>query len=63
MAEESKASRELWDAAVACFDDCQGMVLNSIEESDRYWEFADQAMRILGAAIGEAPLRKVPTND
>ncbi len=30
------AQQEMYDAIVTCFDDCQGMVRYSTEESDRY---------------------------
>jgi hypothetical protein len=51
------AQREMYDAIVTCFDTCQGMVRYSTEESDRYWELAEDLMAMLGKSIGQPVLR------
>ena len=56
---QTDVRNEMFDAVVSCFTDCQGLVKNSPEESDRYWELAEDLMRILSSANGEPILRKV----
>lgn len=51
------AQREMYDAIVTCFDDCQGMVRYSTEESDRYWELAEDLIVMLGRSTGQPVLR------
>lgn len=53
------AQQEMFDAVVACFDDCQGMERCSTQESDRYWELAEDLMAILAKSIGSPVLRTV----
>ena len=57
------AQREMYDAIVTCFDDCQGMVRYSTEESDRYWELAEDLMEMLGKSIGQPVLRVAEENE
>ncbi len=53
----TKTQQEMYDAIVTCFDECQGMVRHSTDESDRYWELAEDIMELLGASIGQPVLR------
>ena len=53
----SPAQQEMYDAIVACFDECQGMRRYSTEESDRYWELAETLMEILGKSIQTPAMR------
>lgn len=57
MADITKAQQEMYDAIVTCFDDCQGMVRYSTEESDRYWELAEDLIAMLAASTGQPVLR------
>jgi hypothetical protein len=56
------AQREMYDAIVTCFDDCQGMVRYSTEESDRYWELAEDLVEMLGKSTGQPVLRVAEGN-
>lgn len=44
------------------FDKCQGMHLNSVEESDAYWEMSEQLMAIRGEMRAE-PVQRKPMQD
>ena len=53
------AQQLMYDAIVECFDDCQGLVRHSTEESDNYWELAEHLMKTYGESTGQPVLRKV----
>jgi hypothetical protein len=62
VAEITRAQQDMYDAIVTCFDTCQGMVRYSTEESDRYWELAEDLMEMLGKSIGQPVLRVAEEN-
>jgi hypothetical protein len=57
VSEITRAQQEMYDAIVTAFDDCQGMVRYSVEESDRYWELAEDLIGLLGKSTGQPVLR------
>ena len=46
------------DAVVLCFARCQGMARYSTEESDEYWELADNLMEMFASSTGRTMDRK-----
>jgi len=49
---KTTAEYAAWTEIEACFNACQGMVLHSTVESDRYWEMAERLMNIFAEASG-----------
>lgn len=58
MIDETPFQRLAFDRIVACFDECQGLRRYSTEESDRYWELAEELMAEFAKATGQPLLRR-----
>lgn len=57
-APETEFQRRSFDLIVECFDRCQGMARHSTEESDAYWELAENLMVAFAEATAQPLLRK-----